>query len=102
MPSALPTGNSLPAKWEQIMDEHAVLCRHDVIWLLEYVKHKLASRAPELLKLPPSRLLANFHAFAEIAMLLIHGQHVKDMETDRIKHWIREAACGLCHNETAK
>jgi hypothetical protein len=82
-------------KLEKLLDPHYPLCKDDVIWLLEYIKKKVAEEDPELLDLPQPRLLQNFRYFAEIAMLLIHRHPVYDQDTDRLKKWAAEAAYGL-------
>jgi len=99
MPISLPASPSHRRRWEQITDPNGVLHRDDLIWLLEYVKVKIAEPDPELLELPPQRLLVNFRAFAELALLLIHGAGVlHGPGTDGIKRWIREAGYGMRHD----
>jgi hypothetical protein len=99
MPSSLPANISHRRKWEQITDPNGVLNRDDLVWLLEYVKVKVAEPDPELLKLPPQRLLRNFRAYAELALLLVHGARIHhDQGTDGIKQWIKEAGYGLHHD----
>lgn len=82
-------------KLEQLMSPHYPLCKDDVIWLLEYIKKKVAEEDPELLDLPQPRLLQNFRYFAEVAMLMIHRRPFFDQDGDRLKQWMAEAAHGL-------
>lgn len=96
MPQSLLSANhDLRTKRDRILDKNTVLCRDDVIWMLDYVKQRVAHQDPELLKLSQARLLENFQAFAEAAMMLIHGRSMVDVEADRIKMWVTEASHGL-------
>lgn len=83
------------SKLEQLLDPHHPMCKDDVIWLLEYIKKKVAEEDPELLDLSQPRLLQHFRYFAEVAMLLIHKQPVYDQDADRLKQWVAEAAFGI-------
>ncbi|MFD1955119.1 hypothetical protein ACFSL6_13300 [Paenibacillus thailandensis] len=78
-----------------IMDPNHPLCREDVVWMLEYIKKKVADKDPSLLGLAQPRLIQNFHAFAEAAMSLVHRRHCSEQEADRMRSWLREAAFGL-------
>lgn len=78
-----------------IMDPNHPLCREDVVWMLEYIKKKVADNDPALLGLAQPRLIQNFHYFAEAAMSLIHRRHYSEQEADRMRSWLREAAYGL-------
>jgi hypothetical protein len=78
-------------KIEQILDHAHLLCRDDMIWILEYIKKKVAERSPQLLELSQPRLLQNFHHFAEISLMLIHRRGGFDQEADQLKAWISEA-----------
>jgi hypothetical protein len=95
-PAAMP--NPAQRKLDQLLDPYYPLCRDDVIWLLEYIKKKVAEEDPELLDLSQPRLLQNFRYFAEVAMMLIHKRPVGDQDTDRLKQWVTEAAHGLARN----
>jgi hypothetical protein len=82
-------------KIEQIIDSSHMLCRDDMIWILEYIKKKVAEKNPQLLELSQPRLLQNFHHFAEISLMLIHRRGGFDQETDQLKTSIKEAIYGL-------
>lgn len=79
----------------QILHPHYPLCRNDVIWMLEWIKKKVAEGDPALLELPQPRLLRNFHYFAETAMTLVHRRPGTEHEMDRIKYFLAEASYGL-------
>ncbi|GIP32881.1 hypothetical protein [Paenibacillus sp. J2TS4] len=87
--------NPSSRRLEQILHPNHPLCKDDVIWMLEWIKKKVAEGDPKLLDLPQPRLLKNFHYFAETAMMFIHGRPVYDQELDSIKSWLREAGYGL-------
>ncbi|MDF2926852.1 MAG: hypothetical protein K0R57_5766 [Paenibacillaceae bacterium] len=82
-------------KLELLLDPYHPLCREDVVWLLEYIKKKVAEEDPSLLELTPPRLLRNFRYFAEISTLLINNRTVGDQDAQRLKQWLSEAAFGL-------
>lgn len=71
------------------------LCRDDVVWMLEYIKKKVADEAPELLSLPQPRLLRNFQCFAEASMILIKQRSGCSHEADRLRRCLSEAYNGL-------
>ncbi|MGM0879484.1 MAG: hypothetical protein ACQEXQ_00380 [Bacillota bacterium] len=79
----------------RILDPDHPLTREDVVWILEYIKKKVADEDPALMDLSQPRLLQNFHFFAEAAMSLIHRRHYCDQEADRLRDWLRQAAFGL-------
>lgn len=92
-----PANSQFPdsrTKLARITGPDAVLRREDIIWTLEYVKKKVADKDPNLLELSQPRLLENFHAFADIAMLLIH-KGSGNLEHDRLKSMLLQAAYGL-------
>ncbi len=93
--SQSPIPNAAQRKLEQILNPAHPLCRDDVVWILEYIKKKVAEEDPELLDLSQPRLLQNFRYFAEIALMLIQRRNGFDQEADRLKHWIYEASYGL-------
>ena len=95
MPEASLSQKSPEQKLSQLLNPSHDLCRDDVVWILEYVKKKVAERDPRLLGLSQPRLLANFQYFAQIALMLIHRRSQFDNETDRIKLWVSEATYGL-------
>ncbi|MCA0753890.1 hypothetical protein KP806_02465 [Paenibacillus sp. N4] len=79
----------------RILDPDHPLCREDVVWMLEYIKKKVADEDPSLMDLSQPRLMQNFHFFAEAAMSLIHRRHYSDQEAGRLRNWLRQAAYGL-------
>ncbi len=87
--------NHTQDKLEQILHPDNVLCKEDVIWILEFIKKKVAEADPSVQSLPQPRLLTDFRYFAEVAMMLIHRRSGFDQEADRLKTWLREAAFGL-------
>ncbi len=94
MHSALPA-DTTNRKLQSILDPGRPLCREDIVWMLEYIKKKVADEDPRLLELSQPRLLQNFRYFAETAMLLIHRKSFFDQEADRLKTWLYEASYGL-------
>jgi hypothetical protein len=79
----------------QIVDPSHLLCKEDIVWILEYIKKKVAEKNPQLLELSQPRLLQNFRYFAEISLMLIQRRNGFDQEADRLKAWIAEATFGL-------
>ncbi|MDQ8733501.1 hypothetical protein [Paenibacillus sp. LHD-38] len=79
----------------RILDPAHPLCREDVIWVLEFIKKKVADEDPALMDLSQPRLMQNFLFFAEAAMSLIHRRHYSDQEADRLRNWLRLATFGL-------
>jgi hypothetical protein len=86
----------------RILDPAHPLCRSDVIWMLEFIKKKVADEDPALLDLSQPRLMQNFLFFAEAAMSLIHRRHYSAQETDRLRDWLRQAAYGLNQDNPRK
>lgn len=80
---------------DRILDPGHPLCRDDVIWMLEFIKKKVADEDPALMDLSQPRLLQNFHYFAETAMALIQRKYYFDQEADRLREWLKQAAYGL-------
>lgn len=91
MPPPHPTQTHI----DRILNPDYPLCRADVVWMLEYIKKKVADEDPALLDLTQPRLLQIFHYFAEAAMSLINRKHYCDQEADRLRDWLREAAYGI-------
>ncbi|PZE22885.1 hypothetical protein [Paenibacillus xerothermodurans] len=87
--------NCAQRKWDQLGDPAHVLCREDVVWILEFIKKKVAEEDPQLMELSQPRLLQNFRHFAEIALMLINQRSRFDSEADLLKAWIAEATHGL-------
>lgn len=78
-----------------ILHPNHTLKRKDVVWVLDYIKKKVADQDPNLMTLSQPRLIKNFHCFAEVAMMLIHRNAFYDQESDRLKSYLREALYGL-------
>jgi hypothetical protein len=82
-------------KMEHIMNPDHTLCKDDVVWVLEFIKKKVAEEDPQLLELSQPRLMQNFRYFAEISLMLIQRRNGFDQEADRLKSWVAEASFGL-------
>ncbi|MGG1553202.1 hypothetical protein [Paenibacillus ferrarius] len=87
--------NRTQRKLEQILHPSYALCREDIVWILEYIKKKVAEEDPQMQGLAQPRLLRNFRYFAEVSLMLIHQHNGFDTETERLKMWLKEAAFGL-------
>lgn len=100
IPHALPKPK-VPApleadlKLQQILDSSKPLCREDIVWMLEFIKKKVAEEDPYLKDLSQPRLLQNFRYFAEIALMLIQRRNGFDQDAERLKIWLAEASYGL-------
>lgn len=93
-----PYPNSLSLTQKRIdliLDPGHPLCREDVVWMLDYIKKKVADEDPSLMSLSQPRLMQNFLFFAEASMALIQRRHNCDQEADRLRHWLKQAAYGL-------
>lgn len=88
----LPSSHS---RLEQILHPNHTLKREDVLWVLDFIKKKVADKDPVLMTLPQPRLIENFHYFAEVAMILLQRNVFYDLEYDRLKLYLREALFGL-------
>ncbi|MDB5052578.1 MAG: hypothetical protein JWM44_628 [Bacilli bacterium] len=84
--------NLVQQKLEQISNPTHPLCREDVVWMLEWIKKKVAEKDPLLLDLSQPLLLQRFQAFAEVALMLIQRRPVCDQEVTHLKSWILETA----------
>jgi hypothetical protein len=71
------------------------LCREDVVWILEFMKKKVADEAPELLSLPQPQLLKIFQSFSEASMILIKQRSGCGPEGDRLRTCLIEGVLGL-------
>ncbi|MGO4346281.1 hypothetical protein AB4Z45_12410 [Paenibacillus sp. MCAF9] len=91
----LPDQSPTQKRFNRILDPDHPLCREDVVWMLEFIKKKVADEDPALKDLTQPRLLQNFHFFAEAAMSLIHRRHYSNQEADRLRDCLRQAAYGL-------
>jgi hypothetical protein len=80
---------------DRILSPNHPLCKEDVVWVLEYVKKKVAEPDPRLLDLAPPRLLKNFQHFAEAATMLIQRRPGCESEADRLRALLAEATYGL-------
>ncbi|GLX68349.1 hypothetical protein [Paenibacillus glycanilyticus] len=93
--SNLHASHPTSARIDRILSPDHPLCREDVIWMLEYIKKKVADEDPALRSLSQPRLLRNFHYFAEASMLLIRRKHYSDQEASRLRQCLIEASYGL-------
>jgi hypothetical protein len=78
----------------RILDPRHPLCKEDLVWMLDYIKKKVADGDPCIKDLPQPRLLDAFNRFAEAAMLLIHHRPAGDQEIDRLRTWLTESIRG--------
>lgn len=92
-PASLP--DPTRQRLEQMLEPSYPLRKEDVVWILDYIKKKVAEEAPRLTELSQPRLVKTFCCFAEVAMMLIHHRPPHEHEADRLKGWIREALDGL-------
>ncbi|MFC5652165.1 hypothetical protein ACFPYJ_24215 [Paenibacillus solisilvae] len=86
----------------RILNPDYPLCRDDVVWVLEYMKKKVADEAPELLSLPQPLLLKKFQCFAEASMILIKQRRGLGQEPDRLRSCLKEVLYGLHKQTTAR
>ncbi|MDF2815114.1 MAG: hypothetical protein K0Q81_1314 [Paenibacillus sp.] len=93
MQQAVPPSSN--DRLERILGPDHPLCKEDVIWVLEFVKKKVADGDPRLLDLTQPRLLKNFQHFAEAASMLLHRGPFGGQEADRLRVCLQEAAHGL-------
>ncbi|WP_261807561.1 hypothetical protein [Paenibacillus sp. N3.4] len=91
MNSIVAYTNHNQGKLEQILHPSYILCKDDVVWILEFIKKKVAEEDPHMQGLTQPHLLRNFRYFAEISLMLIHRRNSFDQEADRLKKWLREA-----------
>lgn len=82
-------------KFQTIMDPYYSLRREDIVWMLEYIKKKVADADPHLLNLTKPRLLSNHYYFAKVSLMLIQKQNGAQQEMAQIKKWLAEATYGL-------
>ncbi|GGD65381.1 hypothetical protein [Paenibacillus nasutitermitis] len=71
------------------------LCREDVLWVLEFMKKKVADEASELLSLPQPQLLRIFQCFSEASMIMIKQRGGSGTETERLRSCLIEGILGL-------
>ncbi|CAM3356067.1 hypothetical protein PALU110988_18325 [Paenibacillus lupini] len=93
--SNLPASHPSNVRMDRILSPDHPLCREDVVWMLEYIKKKVADEDPALRDLSQPRLLKNFHYFAEASMLLIRRKHYSEQEATRLRQCLIEASYGL-------
>ncbi|MFD2612869.1 hypothetical protein [Paenibacillus gansuensis] len=86
--------NAQTERYRRIMNPDHPLCREDIIWMLDFMKKKVADEDPHLVSLPQPLLLRNFQYFAEAAMLLLHNRSTGDEEAERLRNWLGETAYG--------
>jgi hypothetical protein len=91
MSQSAPIINHTRIKLEQISHPSHPLCREDVIWMLELIKKKVVEQDPFIMDLDQPQLIQHFHAFAELAMKLIHRRPASYSEAEYLKAWIYKA-----------
>jgi hypothetical protein len=82
-------------KIQMLTEPSYPLCREDVIWMLDFIKKKVADKDPHLLDLSQPRLLQHYHCFAETALLLIRKHTPEGHEAAQLKQWLLQASFGL-------
>ncbi|HUC93360.1 MAG TPA: hypothetical protein VMS09_15285 [Paenibacillus sp.] len=75
----------------QILDPDRPFCKEDAVWVLEFMKKKVADGDPIVSDLPRPQLLQTFSCFAEAAMVLIHRRPGGEKEIDRLRSWLTES-----------
>mgnify|MGYP006955276180 FL=1 len=93
-PTPNSKNNAVTERVNRLLDNSYPLCRDDVIWLLEYIKKKVADADPKLMDLSQPHLLKTFHSFAEASMSLIQRKN-GDHEVDRLRRWLKDAVEGV-------
>ncbi|WP_127587609.1 hypothetical protein [Paenibacillus koleovorans] len=91
--SGLPSNNE--QRLARILSPDHPLCKEDVVWVLEFIKKKVADGDPRLLDLAQPRLLQNFQHFADASLMLLQRRPCCGQEADRFRISLREAAYGL-------
>ncbi|MBJ6363250.1 hypothetical protein [Paenibacillus roseus] len=82
-------------KITRFLDPSHPLCRSDVIWILDWIKKKVAADKPSMLGLSQPLLWKSYCRFAEASMLLIHCQRFSYDETDRLRTLLAEAVSSI-------
>ncbi|EFM12898.1 conserved hypothetical protein [Paenibacillus curdlanolyticus YK9] len=90
----LPLDSPASKRLNRLLDPSYPLCREDVIWVLEYIKKKVADIDPTLMDSSQPNLIKAFHSFAEASMSLIQRKN-GDHEVDRLRRWLTDAVEGL-------
>jgi hypothetical protein len=91
MSQTAPIINRTRIRLEQISHPSHPLCREDVIWMLELIKKKVVEQDPSIMDLDQPQLIQHFHAFAELAMKLIHRRTASYPEVEHLTAWIYQA-----------
>ncbi|XEC96930.1 hypothetical protein AB6A23_10545 [Paenibacillus tarimensis] len=79
----------------RMLDSSYPLCKTDVIWILEWIKKKVACDDPNILGLSQPRLLRSFHCFADAAMYIINERTQGRQEAERLRAVLSEAVRGV-------
>ncbi|TYP72707.1 hypothetical protein [Paenibacillus methanolicus] len=82
-------------RFDRMLSPEYPLCREDVVWMLEYIKKKMADEAPVLSSLPQPVLLKSFQGYVEAAMILIKQRGGSGPEADRLRSCLQAAADGF-------
>lgn len=87
--------HSQALRYERIFHPDHVLCKEDIVWILDFIKKKVADEDPQIMGLSQPRLIKNFQFFAEVAMLLIRQRSSCGHEYDQLRSWLEEASYGI-------
>ncbi|WP_152619402.1 hypothetical protein [Cohnella kolymensis] len=64
--------------------------REDVLWVLDFIKQKVADGAPEWSGLDRPQLLEHFACFADMSLILLHRQVPYGPETACFRTMLRQ------------
>jgi len=84
-----------PRSLERLLEEGYPLCREDLIWAFTAMKQKAAEGNSHLLELPQPRLVRNYLALADLALLLLIPASGSGLEEAAWRALLREASHGL-------
>lgn len=92
--------NEIQRHINNMLDADHPLCRSDVIWLLQYIKKRVADEDPALLDLPQLRLIRSFHAYAEAALCLIQRGNNNSLDANQMREWLYKTSSVLLNDES--
>jgi len=92
--------NEVQRHISNLLDADHPLCRNDVIWLLQYIKKRVADEDPALLDIPQLRLIQAFHAYAEAALCLIQRGNNNSLDANQMRKWLAEASSIVLSDES--
>lgn len=100
----LPVPESFPSKPDVqrttstclacILDAYHLLCKEDIIWMLNVIKQQLANYPEKWMLLEPAQFIHHSHCFAKIS-LLINQIGGYGQESDRIRKYLTELITAL-------